>query len=339
MVDSSRPSARAVVASALALIVFCWGAPAAAQEARSDSSQHSVAAASEPVITLRGACGERPEVGAHDMDCNQTLSREAFESLLSALNPGGRQVSPEARRNLAIAYAELVAFEAGARKAGLEDTAQFHELMSWVRLRTVADLYRRGLQEKYSSPSADEIDAYYREHPASFEQVHLARILVPRTQAFSAVGEEEFEKQAAAAARMAHERAARSEDPARIQQDVNELLGVQAAAATDMGMYRRSELVENEREAVFSLQPGEVSQVVTEPKSYVIYKVLSKGRVPQERVKAQIAHDISQEGFTHALQAAIDSAHAQFNEAYFGGPVTVPVPTVTPSLPARSAGH
>jgi hypothetical protein len=308
----------------------------AKSEAASETGQSAVGA-NQPVITIQGACeGNRPR-DSHGTDCTQTLSRERFESLLDGLNPGGREVSAEARRSLAAAYAQLVAFEIAGRKAGLEDTVKYHEVMNWLRLRTVADFYRHSLQEKYATPSQAEITAYYHQHLAAFEQVHLARILIPR-EGPAPTDKNEFEKKAAAAAKMARERATKHEDPAKIQNDVYLTLGIKLAPATDMGSLRRSEFTEKEREEVFSLKPGAVSQVETKPMTYVVYIVLGKNILPEDQAKAEIARDISQEKFNHELQSAIDATHAQFNEAYFGGNVTVMDPTSMP-MPSRAAGH
>src|SRR5437899_6008508 len=134
----------------------------------------------QPVITIRGLCGGGTRTGGEPGACSKVILRKDFESLMDALNPGGQAISPAGRQNLAQAYVEALTFAEAAKNAGMEDTPQFRELMSWVRLRTIADLYRRNLQEKYRTPSPEEIDTFYAEHLASFERVKLARILVPR---------------------------------------------------------------------------------------------------------------------------------------------------------------
>src|SRR2546423_429174 len=45
----------------------------------------------EPVITMAGLCSAR--TGAHDAGCNKIMTREEFEDLLNAINPGGQPVS------------------------------------------------------------------------------------------------------------------------------------------------------------------------------------------------------------------------------------------------------
>jgi hypothetical protein len=289
----------------------------------------------QAVITIRGLCAQGAgSSGRLDNSCSKQITRKEFERLMHALNPGGQSISPNGRQNLAQAYAEAVAFEDAARKAGTEDTEEFREVMFWVRLRTIGDIYRRNLQEKYRTPEPEEIDSYYQQHLASFERVHLLRILVPREN-FSG-DKNEFDKKALAAAQAARTRAANGEALEQIQKDIYAGLGLEGPPATDLGTYQRADFIEKEAADVFSLQPGEVSPLETEIKSYVIYKVASKETLKEDQVKAEIIHEISQQKYRDALKAVMDSAHADFNEQYFG-PMAPKPPIEAPVIPRRPA--
>jgi hypothetical protein len=312
-------------------------APATAPPAQ-DTVQNSKVGASQPVITVRGLCSENGGKAVNDAArCSTNITREQFEKLMNALNPGGQAISPAGRQNLALAYVEVLAFEEAARKSGMEDSAQFREVLSWARLRTIADLYRRNLQEQFRNPSPEEIDSYYQQHLASFERVHLVRILVPRED-FSGRDKNDFDKRALQAAQAAHERAAKGDDPGQIQKDVYSTLGLESPPATDLGNFRRADFLENEADEVFSLQPGEISRVQTELKSYVIYKVLSKETLPESQVKAEIAREIAQQKFKDAIKAVGDAAPAEFNEQYFG-PMAPKPPLEAPVVPSRRPGR
>jgi len=290
----------------------------------------------QAVITIRGLCTERAaSSGQPGNPCSKQITRKDFERLMHALKPGGQAVSASGRQNFAQAYVEALAFEDAARKAGTEDSEEFREVMFWVRLRTIADLYRRNLQEKYRTPEPEEIDSYYQQHLASFERGHLLRILVPREN-FSAGDKSEFDKKALAAARTARTRAVNGEALEQIQKDVYSGLGLEGPPATDLGTYQRSDFIEKEATDVFSLQPGEVGPLETEIKSYVIYKVASKETLKEDQVKADIIHEIAQQKYRDALKAVMDSAQADFNEQYFG-PMTPKPPMEPPVLPRRPA--
>ena len=291
----------------------------------------------EPVITIRGLCAEVAGSSGHaGNSCSKQITRKEFERLMNALNPGGQSISSNGRQNLAQAYVEALAFEDAARKAGTEDTEEFREVMFWVRLRTIADLYRRNLQEKYRTPEPEEIDSYYQEHLGSFERVHLLRILVPREN-FSGGDKNEFDKKALAAAQAARTRAVNGEALEQIQKDVYAGLGLDQPPATDLGTYQRADFMEKEAADVFSLQPGEVSPLETEIKSYVIYKVASKETLKEAQVKADIIHEIAQQKYRDALKAVMDSAQADFNEQYFGR--MAPKPPIEPPVMPRRPAH
>jgi hypothetical protein len=294
----------------------------------------SAVASTQPVITIHGLCGDGAHTGGENA-CSKVISRKEFESLMDALNPGGQPISPAGRQNLAQAYVEALAFADAARKAGTQETEEFRQVMFWVRLRTIADLYRRNLQEQYRTPSPEEIDSYYQQHLASFERVRLLRILVPREN-FAGADKSGFDQKALAAAQAAHTRAVNGEAPEQIQKDVYAGLGLERPPATDLGTFGRTDFIEKESTDVFSLQPGEVSPLETELKSYVIYKVVGKETLTEAQVKAEIVREISQQKYRDAIKSALDSAPADFNEQYFG-PMAPKPPLEAPPVPRRPA--
>jgi hypothetical protein len=289
----------------------------------------------QAVITIRGLCAQGAGSIRQSESCSKQITRKDFERLMHALNPGGQAISSNGRQNLAHAYVEALAFEEAARKTGTEDTEEFREVMFWVRLRTIGDLYRRNLQEKYRTPEPEEIDSYYQQHVDSFERVHLLRILVPREN-FSSGDKSEFDKKALAAAQAARTRAVNGEALEQIQKDIYAGLSLEHPPATDLGTYKRTDFMEKEAADVFSLQPGEVGPLETEIKSYVIYKVASKETLKEAQVKADIIHEIAQQKYRDALKAVMDSAPADFNEQYFGR-MPSPPPIDGPVAPRRPA--
>ncbi len=273
-------------------------------------------AADAPVITVHGVCPGGPASATEAQPCVTRITRQQFENLADALYTGGRPPSLSDRQNLARTYAEYLAVEAAARTTGMEDTPQFRELMNWARLRTTTELYRRDLQAKYKAPSAEEIEAYYNEHHSDYETVRLMRILVPREHG-NTKDKELFETSAKAIAELAQPRTSHGEDPAHIQKDVYENLRMGPPPSVDLGERRRTELVPQEAKEVFSLKPGEVTKVLTEPTNYVIYKVVAKNVLGLEKVKEEISREIYDQKFRKAIKTLIDNAQTEFNERYF----------------------
>lgn len=286
--------------------------------------------ATQPVLTVRGLCDTDSSNTGQQKTCgkSRSMTREQFEALMSALNPDAQALPANARRTLAKTYAEYLAVEAAARKEGMENTTELREFLEWTRLRAITDYYRRSLQEKYKNPSTAEIEAYYHEHQADYERVKLARILVPRESA--SIKTPEFDQKALQAAQEARARAVKGDDPTKIQQDVYKALGLVEPMPVDLGNRKRADMLPEEAKDVFSLKPGEITQVETETKNYVVYKAINKDIVPLEEVKAEIARAIYQQKFKEAMKAVLDAAPAEFNQEYFGAEKAPAAPS--PSL-------
>jgi hypothetical protein len=325
---------------------------ASAKPAQSSSQPVKVAATApavadaQPVITIHGLCGDRAAISAQanpangQSSCSRIITREQFEKLMKILNPEGQAISLKGQQNFARTYAEFMSLEAAAHQAGMDETPEFHDLMQWMRLRTIADFYRRTLQEKYRSPSPEEIHAYYQQHLASYDRIRLSRILVPREDraATDATNHDpaDFDRRALNAARAAHARAAQGEDLSQIEKDAYAALGLQLPPPTELGSYGRSNFTDQEGAEVFSLKPGEVSQVETEPRSYVIYKVISKETLTEDQVKGDIAHEISQQKYKDEMKSASEKTPVEFNEEYFGPGISLPARTpAPPATPPR----
>jgi hypothetical protein len=288
----------------------------------------------QPVISIHGLC-ENSAAGAamEPSSCMTVVTRDQFEELMNSINLTGQSFSPAALRNLAQTYVQFLAFERAARKAGLEDNAQFAELMRWLRLRTAADLYRRKLGEEFRNPPQEEIDAYYKEHLSSYDRITIARILVPREHPTNQE-DKDFEQKALEAAKQAHERAAKGEDPDEIQKDAYVSLGLVSPPPTAMGPLKRSDFLPEESDELFLLKTGEVSKLELEAASYVIYKITRNEPLPESKVEDDIAREISRRNVADAIRSVTDAVHSEFNEQYFGPSEPVSSLADGPSGPA-----
>ena len=290
--------------------------------------------ATQPVLTVHGLCDTDASNTGRQKTCtgSRSMTREQLEALMRALNPDGQALPANARRTLAKTYTEYLAVETAVQKEGMENTSELREFLEWTRLRAITDYYRRSLQEKYKNPAAGEIEAYYHQHQADYERVKLVRILIPRESA--SIKTPEFDKKALQVAQEARVRAVKGDDPTDIQQDVYKILGLVEPMPVDLGSRKRADMLPEEAKDVFSLKPGEVTQVEIETKNYVVYKAINKDIVPLEEVKAEIARAIYQQKFREAMKAALDAVPAEFNQEYFGAETdTSKVPAApSPSL-------
>lgn len=292
-----------------------------------------------PVITMKGLCPA--EKAADPRACATTVTRDQFEDVLSAVSLGGQVFSPGAIRNVADNYVQNLILADAAEKTGTEKDPRIKELLRVVRLRTLAEAYRRTLEEKYRSPSADEIDKYYRDNISKYETVRAERLLIPKFHPRSPKDESgEFQKKASVVAAEIRERAAQGEPLDRLQNDAFLKLGITPPAILpETGLRRRGTFPPGVEEAVFSLKPGEVSKVQSETGGFVVYRLIDKPTYTLEQVKGEIVRDLYQKKMEVAVKGTLQSVKIEFNDQYFAPPSTpraLPVQRQAPTTGANT---
>lgn len=283
-----------------------------------DRNPASSMASADPVLTIHGVCpsyGNAPSAGTDR--CATVVTRQEFDELMRLLAPGAK-ITAAMRQNAAQMYAELLAFETAAGKAGIADSAEFQARMRLLRMRTLADSYRRSLEKQYGAPSGLEVDEYYRRESARFEEAQLRRIVLPRNN-FTATNKEEFEKKAQQVAEGLRERAAAGEDMDQLQREAYTSLGFSGVPPTTaIGNLRRAGLLAEVREDVFGLKAGQVSKVEKEPYSFVIYKVEARRLLPKEMVADEISRELAKQKIENVIKSVTGAIHSDLNEKYFG---------------------
>ncbi len=260
-------------------------------------------APNDPVVTIHGVCSKNAasaktgsnDVSGKDGSCQTVITKEQFNTMLSGMSLTSQITTPSAMRNFAESYSQLLSLADAGEKAGAENDPRFQELMRIARIRALADSYRHSLEEKYSNPSQDEIDAYYKENIAKYDSFKVERIIIPsinpnRTPA----GRAEYEKKFQQLANDIHERAARGEETQKLQDEVYKTLSLPSPPKTDLGMKRRGVLPLN------------------------IYKLRSRDTIPVEYVKSEIVRDLHQRNMEAAIKSVTGSTHSDLNEQFFG---------------------
>lgn len=294
---------------------------------------------STPVITLHGLCpsGKTSDSGA----CITTVTKDQFEDVLSAVSLGGQAFSPGAIRTVADNYVQNLVLADAAEKSGADKDPRIQELLRVVRLRTLAEAYRRKLEEQYRTPSPEEIKKYYRENLAKYETVRAERLLIPKFHPRSPKDESgEFQKRAAAVAAEIRERAANGEPLDRLQNDAFKKLGITPPGMLpETGLRRRGTFPPGVEDEVFSLKPGEVSKVQSETGGFVVYRLIDKPTYTMEQVKGEIVKDIYQKKMEVAVKGVLQSVKTELNDQYFA-PSTAPRPLPpTGQAPAGTGKH
>lgn len=290
------------------------------------------------VITLKGLCPvDKTDSGKV---CATTISKDQFEDVLSAVSLGGQAFSPGAIRNVADNYVQNLVLADTAEKAGVDKDPRIQELLRVVRLRTLAEAYRRALEEKYRSPSPEEVQKYYQDNILKYETVRAERLMVPKFHPRHPKDETgEFQKKAAVVAAEIRDRAAQGEPLDRLQNDAFLKLGITPPAILpETGLRRRGTFPPGVEEEVFSLKPGEVSKVLSETGSFVIYRLIDKPTYTLEQVKGEVVRDIYQKKMEVAVKGTLQSVKPEFNDQYFAPPTAPRALPVKGEAPQKGSG-
>jgi parvulin-like peptidyl-prolyl isomerase len=189
--------------------------------------------------------------------------------------------------------------------------------MRWLQAKTLADLIRHRIDQE-SAPTDAEIEAYYRENAAEFEEARLHRLVLPKN-SLATVDRQKFVDDANRLAADLRARAARGEDLERLQQEGYATLGFTGLPpATLVGPRRRRDLPSEVSGEVFSLQPGAVSRVEEETYSFVIYKLEGKRILPLEQVREEITRELSKSKLDRALKSIVSKIRTELDQDYFG---------------------
>ena len=330
--------------------------PTASDPRQPRASQHAAApAAPEPanvqakvpaaelsgdasVITLKGLCPV--DQAAESKSCVTTISKDQFEDVLSAVSLGGQAFSPGAIRNVADNYVQNLVLADAAVKAGVDKDPRIQELLRVVQMRTLAEAYRRALEEKYRSPSPEEIEKYYEDSISKYQTVRAERLMIPKFNPRQPKDETgEFQKKAAVVAAEIRERAVQGEPLDRLQNDAFLKLGITPPAILpETGLRRRGTFTPGVEEEVFSLKPGEVSKVLNETGGFVIYRMLDKPVYTLEQVKGEIVRDLYQKKMEIAVKGTLQSVKTEFNDQYFAPPSAPRPLPVTGHTPQKGSG-
>ena len=290
----------------------------------------------QPVITLKGGCQPIGELQPAK-DCVQSVTREQFEKLLTAMQP---DMPADAKRAFALKYGRLLVFFDAAKALHVEDNPAVQQMLQYVTEQVMAEGVKRHYYEQFLHPSEEQIDAYYKKNSAKYVEADLDRIVIPRKPLAEDKAKSSETDDAAAAEKIRQQWTA-GEDPSKLQQAAFEAAGVTGAGNPNVNLgARRPGSLPVSHEAVFRLKAGEVSPVYSDPAASFVYKVVSVRQIPLSEVKESIIKALQQQQLQDKLEEIGRSATPELNEQYFGaappgGPD--PVARPAPGNPATSA--
>jgi hypothetical protein len=272
--------------------------------------------ADTPVVTLEGVCDQPQAAGAKA--CKTAITREQMDSLVEIISPGAPRT---ARPTVAISYARLLAAADAAQRQHLDKdpavAAELQAQLKLARIRVLTNAFYHQVQEQAANVPDSEIQKYYTEHQANFEQGEVRRVIIPRS-FLSKPGQPMDDQDVKTKMDELEARAARGEAFDQLQAEAYTMFGIAAPLPpTKPALVRRASLRPEEAK-VFDLNVGEVAQVLNSPDALVILKLESKQSMPVDLAQAEIKPILQRERLEQALQSAAKNVTAEFNLAYLG---------------------
>ena len=301
-----------------------FAAPPDAANSGQNSATRKPVAPGDAVITIHGLCrGQNTESGS----CKQVITREQFApflriALMNATNPNSA-----IPRSIAQGYVDDLIYADAAEKAGLDKGPGLPGVMELVRMRALNDMYQFKQDEKAHEISPQEIEIYYRNNLAGFEELTLTHISVPRQRSATS-HDADFEAKAKRLADELHERATKGEDMEKLQKEVYQVLGlpnpfadyeargIKTPPVSSLKPIRRGEIEQKTEAEVFALKPGQITSVREFPTAYLTYRLESRRTIPLEEATAEISKKLYQQNMV-MLMKAFASVQVHYNERYF----------------------
>jgi hypothetical protein len=299
------------------LMIFTLATAAAFAQGQPKITPSSTSSSAEPVITLKGLC-QRNLSGS---PCSEVVTRKQFETVVDVLKATSHTPVMPPMREVAKGYSDLVIYANAATKAGLDKDPRYADVIEFVRLRALSDLYRIHLEERAREISPEEIKAYYEKHLPEYEELSLRRITIATDNSANLSTKGFKPEDAKRVAQQMHDRAAKGEDIDKLQKEAFEVLGIPAPPPTSMVPIRRGAFDPQQEKQIFALNPGEVTPVVEQSMVYVIFKLEGRETLSLEDLKPEISQTLTQEKMARLTKELSDSLHVEYNEHYLGVPV------------------
>jgi hypothetical protein len=279
-----------------------------------------------PVITINGLCANSPaDKTAAASNCKTVITRAQFEKVIEAVQPS---MPARGRREFALAYADALVMTRRAEQMRLDQGAKYEEQMKLARIQVLSKELKKALQERVSKISDKDIEDYYNDNRARFENAEMDRIYVPKTRQPSTASDkrlgdtdgpersQESDEIIKEEADKLYARAVAGEQFTKLQADAYEFAGIKSVAPNTSIRIRRASLPASQV-SVMDLRPGEVSSVLADANGYVIFKVKSKDTLPLDQAQEEIRALLRTQRMQDEMHGILDGATPTLDESYF----------------------
>lgn len=274
--------------------------------------------ATTPILTLNGLCSGGPQPTGPN--CKTVITKGEFERLVLA---GSTQttVPPQLRTRVLQQFAQAVVMDKTADARGLDKDPDVQAFLEASRMQVLMRAFNNKLVQQAQQVTPEQIDQYYQKNHGEFDEAKTKRLFIPKV---SAAANIDAAKAREIAEKLQKDAAAGKDMDALEKQAYTELgLPAQQAPSTEMGVRRRRQFSEDQAEAVFKLEAGQVTPVLEDQNGLYVFKAESKNTVPLDQVRTEIKNDIARQNFDEEVKKIFDPVQATLDPDYFNGQKTL----------------
>lgn len=261
-----------------------------------------------------------------------------FNRLMEIFPPQQRTFySGPGRRKFAEDFSQLIILADEAKRQRLMDDPIVRERINLLTDQSLAQSMAQKVQDNIKISDAD-IQKYFNDHIKDYDEVKASHILirVKDSPASLPPGKKDLTEEEARAkaeeiykavtlpgADFATIAKAESYDPGS------------SARGGDLGNLKGGQMISPFKEAVFSMQPGEISKPIRTPFGYHIIRLDERKSQTAEQARGDIENFLRRERVEKEMDSLKQSVKVDFNDLFFPPPpVAAPSPTTPPPKPS-----
>ena len=305
--------------SSLSSVATTQARPAAAPPAAGAGAADTATVGPDiPVITVDGFCGTDPNA-KQKAPCRTVLTRSEFEKLADASGASGMA----AKTSFAAFYVQFSLFAREAQKRGMDKDPVFQRKLEMARIQLLGQVLLQDLQAKSRQFAPGDLEKFFRENPAPFEQGALLRVFIPNTKFENLPNGiqrpiPETAPEMKLVAEAIYSRARAGADFETLQKEALDTANLKEEVSAKLEKMSRGQLRQTHQVA-FDLKPGEVSALFDErDEGYYFYKIVSKDIPPFESVKSDVEIALEKRRMDTWKKDITEPAKVSLNEQYFG---------------------
>ena len=248
---------------------------------------------------------------------DRKITLSEFNKMLGYLDSEKQKLiekNPQLKENLLQQYIQGIVISKLAKKKGFDKNLELKEQLEMITDNYIAIEYLKKEVANKVEVSEEDIKAYYESHKDEFktpEMVRSRHILIKTDPSAS----DNDKKNAKEKAEDILKKIKSGEDFAKLASDISDDTGSKPKGG-ELGFFPKGRMVKSFEDAAFSLNPGEVSEIVETQFGYHIIKVEEKkepGMEPFDTAKEKIKQKLLQERTKTKVTEFIEKAMKEAN--------------------------